>query len=112
MSGRYKHRCDYGLPYNQYGFVISMENEKLVNESETLALRALSWIVSDDALGPRFLDITGIAIDDLRSRAGSRDVLVATLGFLTSHEPSLLAAAQALEIKPGAIMLAAQRLGA
>ena len=89
-----------------------MYNDKFVNDSETLALRALAWIMGDDELGPRFLDITGIAIDDLRARAGARDVLVATLSFLNSHEPSLLAAAAALDIKPGAIMLAAQRLGA
>ena len=76
------------------------------DDAETLALRALGHIAGDADLGPRFLDLTGLDVATLRARAGAPDVLAAVLGFLASHEPSLIATAHALEVKPEALIRA------
>ena len=69
-------------------------------DHDTLALSALAWLLSDEARASRFLDLTGLDPADLRARAGSREVAVATLRFLTAHESDLVACAQALEVSP------------
>jgi hypothetical protein len=81
------------------------------HDSETVALQALAFIVGDSALGPRFLDLTGLDAASLRAHAGERHVLAAALAFLEGHEPSLLAAAAALDIKPAALVAASAQLG-
>jgi hypothetical protein len=88
-----------------------MQSGQIVNVSETLALQALAWIVSDQNLRPRFLDLTGLDAVTLRARAGERDLLAATLAFLTMHEPSLVAAAAALDVAPAVLVAAARDLG-
>jgi hypothetical protein len=88
-----------------------MQSRQIVNISETLALHALAWIIGDDVLRPRFLDLTGIDAPTLRARAGERDLLAATLGFLVAHEPTLVAAAAALDVSPAQLVAAAHDLG-
>jgi hypothetical protein len=67
-------------------------------ESETLALSALGWTLSDGDRAARFLALTGLAPEDLRDRLGDRSFLAATLAFLEAHEPDLLACADALGV--------------
>ncbi len=74
--------------------------------AETLALRALAHVAGDPDLGPRFLDLTGLDVATLRARAGDADVLGAVLGFLAGHEPSLVATAEAVQVKPEALIAA------
>ena len=62
-------------------------------------------------LGPRFLDFSGLDAATLRAQAGERHLLAAALAFLEAHEPSLLAAAAALDIKPAALVAASTELG-
>lgn len=81
-------------------------------DAETLALRALAYIVGDPALGPRLLALTGLDVPTLRTRAADPAVLGATLAFLEGHETSLLAAAEALEVKPQELVAAREALGA
>ncbi len=69
-------------------------------ENETLALRALAWIVGDPDQGQRFLDLTGLDVATLRAQAGSIALLSAALAYLEAHEPSLRACAAALDIPP------------
>ncbi|WP_419816031.1 DUF3572 family protein [Glacieibacterium sp.] len=66
----------------------------------TLALRALAHIAGDEELGPRLLETTGLDVATLRARAGEPVVLAEVLAFLTNHEPSLLACAEALDVPP------------
>lgn len=65
-----------------------------------LALRSLSWTLSDSDRADRLLAVTGLDADDLRARAAEPAVLDAVLGFLEAHEPDLLACAEALEVRP------------
>jgi len=71
---------------------------------ETLALAALGWIVTDPARAQRLLALTGLSPAELRARAGEAAVLAAGLTFLEGHEPDLLACAEALGVKPAALV--------
>lgn len=69
-------------------------------DSAALALRALTWTLSDDARAQRLLALTGLEVADLRERLGDPALLDAALGFLEAHQNDLVACAQALEVKP------------
>lgn len=75
-------------------------------EAETLALRALTYVIGDDDLRPRLLEVTGLDVKTLRSRAGHPALLSATLAFLEAHEPSMIACAAALDVNPAQLAAA------
>ena len=79
-------------------------------DAEALALAALAATLTDERRAQRFLDLTGLDADELRSRVGDRAVLAAALGFLEAHEPDLVEVAQAIGIKPEAIISARAEL--
>lgn len=72
--------------------------------AETMALRALAYVAGDADLGPRLLELTGLDASGLRARAADSAVLAATLQFLAAHEPSLVACAAALDVRPSALI--------
>ena len=78
------------------------------NDSYTIALRALGWILADPQRSLRFLALTGLEPDDLRVRIADDDFHTAVLDYLAAHEPDLMACAEELEIAPGAIQAAAR----
>ena len=80
------------------------------HDATALALGALGWILADGARAERLLALTGLTPDALRGGLGDPAVLGAVLEFLASHEPDLLAAAEALGIEPAALMAARERL--
>lgn len=79
-------------------------------DAAAIALHALAWILSDDARAERLLVLTGLDADELRTRATEPAVLAATLAFLESHEPDLVACADAIGHPPQALVAARQRL--
>lgn len=81
-------------------------------DSQTVALHALGWIVSDAGRAERFLSLTGLDPAALRERIGDISVLGAALGFLMAHEPDLIACADDIGSSPAAIAEAARNLGA
>lgn len=50
--------------------------------AETLALEALTWLVSDEDLLAVFLGSTGMSAADLKAHAGDAETLAALLDFL------------------------------
>ena len=70
------------------------------NDAEALALSALAATLTDERRAQRFLDLSGIGTDELRRRAGERQLLAALLRFLEGHEPDLLDVAEAIGVKP------------
>ena len=50
--------------------------------AETLAIRALGWMASQEGVLEAFLGSTGAAVDDLRASAQDPAFLVAVLDFL------------------------------
>lgn len=83
---------------------------RLNEDDAALALHALGWIVSDEPRAERLLGMTGLDPDSLRASLGKRETLAAILSFLISHEPDLIACADALDIRPEALAAAARRL--
>jgi len=71
-------------------------------DSATLALSALAWTLSDQPRAERLLALTGLDSSELR----------AVLTFLESHEPDLLACADALDVKPETLIAAHKELEA
>lgn len=78
-------------------------------DPESLALSALGWVLSDEDHADRLIALTGITPDELRDRLGAgdasrREVLIALMDFLMAHEPDLMACAEALAVKPEALV--------
>lgn len=79
-------------------------------DATAIALHALAWTLSDDARAERLLALTGLDADELRTRATEPSVLAAALAFLESHEPDLIACADAIGHSPQALVAARERL--
>jgi hypothetical protein len=79
-------------------------------DAQAIALLALATAISDERPARRFLDLTGIGTDELRARAAEPALLAALLRFLEAHEPDLLTVAEALEMKPEALVAARREL--
>lgn len=79
---------------------------------EVLALQALAHVAGDPDLGPRFLALSGLDVDTLRERAGDPVILAAVIDFLTGREADLVACAEAIGVKPQALVAAGIALGA
>jgi len=94
------------------GQIIIKIGENTIKDPSALALRAIGWIVSDEARGERFLALTGLTPELLREQLGSAEVQRAALEFLGAHEPDLVAAAEALDVAPADLAAAGERLGA
>lgn len=75
-------------------------------DTTTLALHVVGWIVSDERRAERMLSLTGLTPDSLRTSLANPGVLAALLDFVLDHEPDLLACAEALEVKAADIVAA------
>ena len=76
-----------------------------------LGLQLLAHVVADPDLGARFLALSGLDADNLRSRAADPGVLAALIDFIAANEADLIAAAAALAVSPQAIVAAGNALG-
>lgn len=61
------------------------------DSAETLALKILGWLVTNDDLLPVFLGATGASEQDLRARAGERVFLASVLDFLMLDDSWVIA---------------------
>jgi len=77
----------------------------------SLALGAVTHILSDDTLRERFIALSGLAPDELRTNIQSRELLTNALEFLVMHEPDLIDCATALEEEPKNLVAAWRSLG-
>ncbi len=57
-------------------------------------------MLADERRAQRFLDLTGLTPETLRSAIGEAGTQVAIIDFLCSHEPDLIDAAEALGVTP------------
>ncbi len=79
-------------------------------DAETLALGVLGWILSDDQRAKRFLTLTGLAPDEIRSRVADPLFLAEAILFLEAFEPDLLACAEAMGREPSILVQARREL--
>ena len=82
------------------------------NDSATIALSALAATLTDERRAERFLAITGLSPKGIRQSLGDSRTLAACLAFLESHEPDLLAVAEAIGEKPETLIAARTELEA
>ncbi|KQM22612.1 hypothetical protein ASE73_13955 [Sphingomonas sp. Leaf24] len=87
-----------------------MRQRETNQDAATLALQALGWVIGDETRASRFLALTGIDPADLRARAGEPSFLAQVVAHLESHEPDLLACADALAVPPAALVQARAEL--
>ena len=80
------------------------------NDAEVLALSALAAALTDERRAQRFLDMSGIDTEDLRSRAAEPALLAALLRFLEAHEPDLIDVAKAVGVEPKDLVAAREEL--
>jgi hypothetical protein len=80
------------------------------NDAQALTLNALGWVLADDDRAARFLALTGLTPDSLRSSLDKPSTLAGVLDFLCAHEPDLIAAAEALGVEPAVLAGARERL--
>ena len=76
-----------------------------------IALQALGHVAGDADLGPRFLALSGLDADGLRAGAGDPAVLAALVDFLAQREADLVSTADAIGVKPEALVRAGMMLG-
>lgn len=76
------------------------------NDAEALALAALAATLTDARRAERFLSLTGLSPDGIRSRLDDRAMLAACIAFLEGHEPDLIAVAGDIGATPEALVRA------
>ncbi len=72
--------------------------------AEAIALQALAFLSEDESRLVRFLELSGLRPETLRTAAASPDFLAGVLDHVASDEVLILALAQSLRVKPEAIM--------
>ena len=83
---------------------------RIPNDPVALALAALAATLGPERRAQRFLDLTGIGTEELRTRLGEPALLAAVLRFLEAHEPDLLSVAQELGVDPSQLVEARRLL--
>ena len=83
---------------------------RIPNDPVALALAALAATLGSERRAQRFLDLTGIGTEELRTRLGEPALLAAVLRFLEAHEPDLLSVAQELGVDPSQLVEARRLL--
>ena len=87
-------------------------NEETTEADTALALSALTWTLGEEERAGRFLALTGLTAQDLRSRIDDPVVLAALIRFLEGLERDLIACAEDIETTPEALVAARRRLEA
>jgi hypothetical protein len=80
------------------------------NDPVALALSALATTLGDARRAQRFVDLTGIGTEELRSRAAEPALLAALIRFLEAHEPDLVAVSEELGVAPDVLVKARREL--
>jgi Protein of unknown function (DUF3572) len=96
---------------NKHGIYCKNGLNMLSETAFSYAHSAVSFILADDPLRERFLALSGLAPDELHGRIEDTDFLASVLEFLISHDPDLIAFAQAHNFKPENVVAAWRQLG-
>jgi hypothetical protein len=80
------------------------------DDAEAIAIRGLQFLVSDPERLGRFLTMTGLGPDNLRSAARDPSFLPHVMDFYASDDSLLIALADHLSLKPETVAMAQQML--
>lgn len=81
-------------------------------DAEAIAIDALGFVAGDHEMLGRFLDLTGLRADEIRTAAGQPGFLVGVLDFVLVHEPTLIAFCDSSATKPETVQIARDKLDA
>lgn len=81
-----------------------------VTQSEIVAIRSVEWLAGQETELHRFLALTGMSLEQVRSRINDADFLGSVLDFILESESRLLAFCNDARLAPEAPMLARQSL--
>jgi hypothetical protein len=90
--------------------MIDRNGKHNLDVDQSTGLNALAWALGEPDRAQRLLALTGLEPAELRARATDPALLAAILAFLEAHEPDLIACADALDMKPAALVAARMRL--
>ena len=76
------------------------EDRDAREHAETVALKALTFVLSDAGLRNRFIAVSGTAPGDFESQIENPDFLAGVLDFLLANEPDLMAFCEAAQLDP------------
>ncbi|MGD9667890.1 MAG: DUF3572 domain-containing protein [Hyphomicrobiaceae bacterium] len=85
---------------------MSLQPDGARDAAETIALRALAFLAGDGERLGRFLSLTGIGPDELRTQAREPHLLAGVLDHLMQDETLLLVFAADAGVRPEAIAAA------
>lgn len=85
---------------------MSLQSDNARDAAETIALRALAFLAGDGERLGRFLALTGIGPDALRSQAREPQMLAGVLDHMMQDETLLLVFAAEAGVKPETIAAA------
>ncbi len=77
-----------------------MKNKITIDDAQTLAINSLVFLAEDGELLSRFLALTGITADQIRTAANEPGFLAGVLQFYLAHEPTLMRYCEATETDP------------
>lgn len=77
-----------------------MRNQVSLDEAQTLAIGSLAFLAQDSELLARFLALTGITADQIRTAASEPGFLAGVLQFYLGHEPTLMRYCEATDTDP------------
>ncbi|MFP6705359.1 MAG: DUF3572 family protein [Alphaproteobacteria bacterium] len=79
-------------------------------EAKSIALRALSYLVAEEDVLQRFMDLSGVDAADIRQRTDDVEMLTGVLDFFLGFEPQLLQMCEATGLVADAPARARRRL--
>jgi hypothetical protein len=77
-----------------------MKNKMTIDDAQALAINSLVFLAGDGELLSRFLALTGITADQIRSAASEPGFLAGVLQFYLAHEPTLMRYSEATGTDP------------
>lgn len=84
---------------------------KVAKSPETIGLEALAFIAADEAEIGRFLQLSGLSVNDLRRTAGTTETLVSVMEYVMGHERTAKAFAEEQGYRPDELSRALFALG-
>jgi len=72
--------------------------------AETVALRALAWLMAEDDQRGAFINLSGLSPDDLRARAGTSEILLAVVDFVLGDDARVVAFCDSAGLRYDALM--------
>ena len=74
--------------------------------AEETAAAVLAWLAGEPDMLQRFLDLSGVGPEQIRTAINDQGFMAGMIDFVMSHEPTLLAFCEATDIKPETVAAA------